>query len=277
MIKVKAPAKINLGLKIKGKRSDGYHLLDTIYSSINLYDEIKIEKTSAKGISIYSNSKNIPLDNTNLIIKALNAVGINNGLSINLRKRIPVGGGLAGGSTDAAAILRILPDLGIHLSDREIKEAAINLGADVYYCFIGNIQRGKGVGEKLRQIEVADLPKVALLPQNISCDTKKVFNKYSQLKENRFKGDLDLVEKGLIKGDFSLIDKNIDNSLEEAVFLLYPRLKEKVQLLRSHKLNIQISGSGSSLYMVLKNEHDIIKLKNVYEEELIVCNMINNR
>ncbi len=277
MIKIRTPAKVNLGLKVERKKLDGYHLLDTIYASIDLYDDLEINETKDSGICIETNSKKLPLDETNLIVKALKRVGIEGGLSIALKKRIPVGGGLAGGSADAAAILKILPSLGIKLPPEEIKEVALSLGADVYYCYVGKLQRGTGIGENLREIKPKSLPKLAILPQKISCSTKEVFKKYSQLGGDRFKGNLDLVEAGLVKGDFSMIDRNIDNSLEEAIFNLYPELKEKVKQLRSHKLNIQISGSGSSLYVVLKNEHDIIKLKKVYEEELIVCNIVNNR
>ena len=277
MIKVRAPAKINLGLKVEGKRFDGYHLLDTIYASIDLYDYLEIYKTNNSSICIESNSTEIPLDGANLIIKALKSVGIDGGLSIILKKRIPVGGGLAGGSADAAAILRILPRLGINLSPEELKRVALSLGADVYYCYIGKVQRGTGIGENLREIKTKSLPKIAILPQKISCSTEEVFKKYSQMRKNNYNGDLDLVEAGLAKGDFSMVDRNIDNSLEVAIFKLYPKLKETVQHLRNHNLNIQISGSGSSLYMVLKDEHDIIKLKKIYEEELIVCNIVNNR
>jgi 4-diphosphocytidyl-2-C-methyl-D-erythritol kinase len=278
MFTVNAPAKINLGLKVKGRDNKGYHLLDTIYTSIDLYDEIKIFKTNSNIIKLTSNNCALPLDRNNLIIKTLEKVGINRGLSIHLEKRIPVGGGMAGGSSDAAAILKILPKLGVHLTDKMIKELAISLGADVYYCYIGGIQRAGGIGEVLRSITpLKETPKIAVLPQNINCDTKDIFKEYDMLGADFYNGKLDLVEEGIINGDFEQIENNIDNSLENAIFNKHPKLKEKVIYLRDKNLNIQISGSGSTLYMVLKNEHDIIKLKNAYEDEFIVCNIINNK
>jgi len=277
MIETKSPAKINLGLKVIGKRMNGYHLLDTIFASVDLYDEIIIKEVESDKIEITSNNNEVPLDSTNLIVKTLNSFGIDKGLRIYLNKNIPIGGGMGGGSSNAAAILRLLPRLGVNVSEDKIKETARSLGADVYYCYVGGIQRASGVGEILKPINASNkLPKIAVLPQTIHCDTKKIFNHYDKSNIDSYTGDLNNVEKGLVNGDFSLINKSISNSLERTIFDRYKILKERVNYLRDKNLNIQISGSGSTLYMVLKNEHDIIKLKKVYKDKIMVCNILNN-
>jgi len=277
MIETKSPAKINLGLKVIGKRMNGYHLLDTIFVSVDLYDEIIIKEVESDKIEITSNNNEVPLDSTNLIVKTLNSFGIDKGLRIYLNKNIPIGGGMGGGSSNAAAILRLLPRLGVNVSEDKIKETARSLGADVYYCYVGGIQRASGVGEILKPINASNkLPKIAVLPQTIHCDTKKIFNHYDKSNIDSYTGDLNNVEKGLVNGDFSLINKSISNSLERTIFDRYKILKERVNYLRDKNLNIQISGSGSTLYMVLKNEHDIIKLKKVYKDKIMVCNILNN-
>ena len=97
MIETKSPAKINLGLKVIGKRMNGYHLLDTIFVSVDLYDEIIIKEVESDKIEITSNNNEVPLDSTNLIVKTLNSFGIDKGLRIYLNKNIPIGGGMGGG------------------------------------------------------------------------------------------------------------------------------------------------------------------------------------
>lgn len=276
MIKIKAPAKINLGLKVNGITKGGYHLLDTIYASVDCYDILTIKKTTEEKIVLETNCDKLPTDSRNLIVKALIAAGIKENIYVYLDKAIPIGGGLAGGSADAAAILRVLPKLGVHKSESEIRNISISLGADVYYCYIGGVQRAKGIGEILRPIVPLDVLKVALLPQKINSSTKDVFNMYDQLGETEYLGNLDLVEEGLLKARHDLVEENIRNSLEPAIFELYPQIEGEVLSLRDKGLNVHISGSGSTLYMILKNEHDIIRLNKAYEGEVIVCSVIND-
>ncbi len=272
MIKILAPAKINLGLEVVGKRNDGYHLLDTIFAQINMYDELIIKRTESKKLKITSNI-DIPLGNANLVWQALNAIGVSRGFEIHIEKRIPVGGGLGGGSSNAAAILRNASVFGIDIQEEKIKSISSSLGADVYYCYKGGIMRGRGTGDTLEPITATFFPKIAVLPQNTHASTKEVFSNY--ISED-FSGSMNGIQKALEEDDFCLFTSSIANSLESSFLKIFPRYKKIVNSLRNLGFCVQLSGSGSTFYVVLRSENDIIKLKNYYQNEFIVCDLLIN-
>ena len=148
-----AYAKINWALDTVGLRDDGYHLLDTIMQSISLHDDITIEPDSRLFLSV-ADAPHVPCDESNLILRAAEALrrhtGTAAGARITLRKRIPVGAGLGGGSTDAAAVLRALNDMwGLGLPEETLYEIGLSLGADVPFCLHGGLCRAQGIGEIL--------------------------------------------------------------------------------------------------------------------------------
>ena len=156
-ISLKALAKINLGLDVVRRREDGYHEVRMIMQTIHLYDKLDIAKTKEPGIAIKSNLSYVPTNESNLVYKAgkllMDEFGITEGVSVDLNKRIPVAAGMAGGSTDAAAMLygmnRIF-ELG--LSQRELMERGVKIGADVPYCLMRGTALAEGIGEKLTQL-----------------------------------------------------------------------------------------------------------------------------
>ena len=141
-MKIKAPAKINLTLDILGKLPNDYHELTTVYQAVSLYDELEFEESEVGDIKITSNSDQIPLDENNIVYKAVELIrqkhDIGKGLSINIEKNIPVAAGLAGGSTDAAATLKALNEIWeLKLSDEILREYAAELGMDVSFLING--------------------------------------------------------------------------------------------------------------------------------------------
>ena len=162
IISGKAFAKLNLYLGVRGLRPDGYHELETVFQSIDLCDLVAITFHKRGGVSFRSNLPYLPGDSRNLAVKAaelfFQTTGLPNpGVHINIKKVIPVGAGMAGGSTDAACVLRLLNQaFGMPLSHRALAETALRLGADVPFCLWGGTALAGGVGEQLKPLPTLD-------------------------------------------------------------------------------------------------------------------------
>ena len=164
-ITLKALAKINLGLDVVRRREDGYHEVRMIMQTIHLYDLLEIQKIREPGIQIVSNLSFLPVNENNLVYKAARLLqeefALTDGISVKLTKRIPVAAGMAGGSTDAAAMLYAMNQLyDLGLSRRELMKRGVQIGADVPYCLMRGTALAEGIGEKLTQ-----------LPPMIKCTT----------------------------------------------------------------------------------------------------------
>lgn len=179
-IRLKALAKINLGLDVVKKREDGYHEVRMIMQTVKLYDQIEIHRTDKPGIRVRTNLLYLPVNENNLVYKAakllMDEFGIGKGVSVKLRKVIPVAAGMAGGSSDAAAVLVGLNrmfDLG--LSKEELMIRGVKLGADVPYCVMRGTALAEGIGERLTRL--APMPKcyVVLAKPGIHVSTKFVY------------------------------------------------------------------------------------------------------
>ena len=153
-MKLKALAKINLGLDVVRKREDGYHEVRMIMQTIHLYDQIRIHELQKPGIKVKTNLYYLPVNEDNLVYKAakllMDEFGIKKGLSINLKKFIPVAAGMAGGSSDAAAVMVGVNRLfKLGLTREELMERGVKIGADVPYCIMRGTALAEGIGEKL--------------------------------------------------------------------------------------------------------------------------------
>ena len=193
-IRLKALAKINLGLDVVRKREDGYHEVRMIMQTVKLYDQIEIHRTDRPGIRVKTNLQYLPVNENNLVYQAaqllMEEFKIKKGVSIRLRKVIPVAAGMAGGSSDAAAVLvgmNRMFDLG--LSRQELMERGVRIGADVPYCVMRGTALAEGIGEKLTQL--APMPKcyVLIAKPGIHVSTKFV---YTNLKANELKEHPDI-------------------------------------------------------------------------------------
>jgi 4-diphosphocytidyl-2-C-methyl-D-erythritol kinase len=282
-LEISAFAKINLSLDVIDKRSDGYHNVSMIIQSIDLHDTILIEKIN-KGIELTSTLSWLPCNNQNIAYKAAEAMiekaKIQNGFKINLKKRIPVSAGLAGGSTDAAAVLQginKLMDLG--LTTEDLCTVGKNLGADVPFCVKGGTCLAEGIGEKLSPISNQKMIYIVLIKPPFSVSTAWV---YSNLDCNKISShpDNNSLILALHDGNFDFLSKNMINVLESVTIEKYPIIQIiKNDLLAVGAKGSLMSGSGPSVFGIFDNKIDAAKafdkLKNKYESIFLThtCDM----
>ncbi len=263
-MRVKAPAKLNLGLKILGKLPDGFHELDTVFARISLCDELELVLRNDGKIKVEVIGEKISL-RENLVYKAAMLLkkftSKQNGISITLMKKIPSGAGLGGGSSDSAATLKALNRLwGLKLKRIELEKLALELGSDVPFFLRSGIQRGQGRGELLTRYE---LPKsfprhVVLIVPKVRVSTAWA---YGQLSITNF-------QFSIVKRSFSL-----SNDFEEVVFQKYPELKQlKKQLKRSGAKYTSLSGSGSAVFGLFQDQPQVEQLEEL--GEVVVCRLL---
>ncbi len=263
-MKIRAPAKINLSLRVVGRRADGYHLLDTIMMPVSLYDEIeirkvlvpvKIKKSELPWIKISCNHPLVPNDEKNLAYRAarllLEKAKSDQSIEIRIRKRIPVGAGLGGGSSDAAATLvglnRLL-ELGF--SVKQLERLGLQLGADVPFFIRGRPARARGIGERLQQFGPLRRLWVVILYPGFPVSTAWV---YGNLPAKLTKPSVNTSIASLLTGSGSLANLLV-NDLERVSLSRYPKITLlKQALLRAGAAGSLMSGSGSSVFGVFES------------------------
>jgi 4-diphosphocytidyl-2-C-methyl-D-erythritol kinase len=245
-------AKINIGLRIVGQREDGYHLLHTLFQEIDFSDHLTIRGLPTTDITLaITGSAGMTLlpDASNLCYQAARLLqlktGSRKGAHIHLEKHVPVGAGLGGGSSNAAAVLRALNQLwGIHLTDRELEEMAVELGADVPFFIRGGLQLGEGIGEILTPIKVG-LPYSVLLvlpPTQIS--TAWAYDQWTGRQEQPAASTLDQLIR-----EQSIPWEKFTNDFESIILKRHHQLKAiKEELLKAGAEYVSLSGSGSAIY-----------------------------
>lgn len=266
-IDLKSRAKVNLSIDVLGKREDGYHLVEMIMQTIDLYDKLKITEIEENSILIKSNSLDIPLNEDNIMYKAVNLLknqfNIEKGIEISIEKNIPVAAGMAGGSSNAAAVLvglNKLWDLG--LSENELKDIGLKLGADVPFCITGGSALAEGIGEELTNIKglPEDLNIVVCKP-NIFVSTKEVYQSLNMDKVKRRPKNKELID-ALQKEDVKFISENMVNVLEEVTSLKYSEIGQIEDIMIKNKaLGSMMSGSGPTVFGLFDNKDCAIKAK----------------
>ena len=256
----KAFAKLNLYLGIHGLREDGYHELETVFQAIDLCDLVAVSVHRQGGISLRCNLPYLPTDGRNLAVKAaeafFRAADLENpGLNINIKKIIPVGAGMAGGSTDAACVLRLLNRaFGMPLCDKKLAETALALGADVPFCLRGGTALAKGVGEKLQVLKPMPDCFFVVAKPNFSVATKDAFQLYDRQPAQHYPASAALLE-GLERGDLQGVADHLYNALEGPVGVEKPlilRLRES--LLENGALGARMTGSGSAVFGIFETQ-----------------------
>ena len=246
---LRSKSKINLGLKVLNKRTDGLHNIVTIFQEVDFGDKIQLVKHKT-GCQIKSDVDWIPIDNSNICHKAYSALchELNQdfGVKISLEKRIPVGSGIGGGSANAAATLiglNLLYNLG--LNDKKLESIAVNIGADVPFFIRGGTQIGQETGAKLSPITKKFEAAILLVIPRLSISTEWA---YSQLK-NKLKSDNSILRfANLMRKDF-LSFKFFENDFEKIVIPAYPEIGSiKNELLDSGAKFASLSGSGSTVF-----------------------------
>ncbi len=310
-VTVLAPAKINLSFDIVGRRDDGYHDVVTLYQAIDLWDILSFyfsfskdkpgdTKIALRKIDPSVDAKLFPLNKENSIIKAIDlflsrlpekpAIDI----EVFITKGIPIGAGLAGGSTDAAAALIALNTyFDNHFNENELINLASQIGSDVAFCLIGGLALGRGRGELLEKTGLdLDMAVIIVKPRDLSIPTPWAYNKYDQfisLSENSLAGDrglseqrtkhaLDIIAENKkfkiktkdtwrlfskkspdsIKG----LDENVFwNAFEPAIFEEFSLLAQiKERLLNAYCIETHLTGSGPTIYALAKNEKEAKKV-----------------
>lgn len=252
-MRLRAMAKINLGLDIIGKREDGYHEVRMIMQTIRMYDVLEIRKKTSPGISLSTNLPYIPCDERNLVYKAakilMDEFHVEEGLSMKLTKSVPVAAGMAGGSSDAAAAfvgVNRLFHLG--LSQEELMKRAVQVGADVPYCVMRGTALAEGIGEKLTRLP--DLPDCYILigKPGINVSTRTAYENLD-LNEIRRRPDIDGMIRDIKNKDLYSMTGKMENVFEPGIMAKYPVIREIRDLMEKQgALKAMMSGSGPTVF-----------------------------
>lgn len=266
-ISVKAPAKINLTLDALHKRPDGYHELEMVMTTVDLYDRIDLYNRDDSVITLESSSGFVPQDERNLAYRAAvllrEKAGIKRGVHIYIDKHIPVAAGLAGGSSDAAATLRGLNQLwGIGFSQEELKVIGAEIGSDVPFCIYSKTALAKGRGEILTPLSPPPACWVVLAKPDHGVSTADVF-KHLQVGNIDEHPQTEKMIDALEKQDYELMVKYLGNVLEPVTIEMYgtvKKLKEKMQLFGAD--GVLMSGSGPTVFGLVKQEYRVKRIVN---------------
>lgn len=286
-ITLKALAKINLGLDVIGKREDGYHELRMVMQTIHLHDRLQIRRTSEPGIKIHTNLSFLPVNESNLVYQAASLLmtefKITEGVEVNLSKRIPVSAGMAGGSTDAAAMLygmNRLFELG--LSRGELMERGLKLGADIPYCLMRGTALAEGIGEELTQLPPMVKGPVLIAKPAVSVPTKLVYQKL-KLDKGMSHPDIDSLVRAIQKKDFDGVCAHMGNVLETVTIPMYPVIAQiKEQMLNSGAAAAMMSGSGPTVFGLFRDEKSAVQAVNEMRSsnlarQVFLTGIYNNR
>ena len=276
-IQLKALAKINLGLDVLRRREDGYHEVKMIMQTIGLHDDLEIRKTKTPGIQVKTNLYYLPTNENNLVYKAakllMDEFQIQDGVSIQLKKRIPVAAGMAGGSSDGAAVLWGINQMyGLGLSMQALMERGVRLGADVPYCIQRGTALAEGIGEKLSVLPPMPKCTILIAKPGISVSTKFV---YENLHANDLKPeqhpDVDSMIEAMRQKDLGLLCSRMGNVLETVTIPNYPVIAEiKEHMMACGAAGAMMSGSGPTVFGLFESESDAEKCRAELEKSGLV-------
>lgn len=258
-ISLKALAKINLGLDVVRRREDGYHEVRMIMQTIQLYDRLDIKRTQEPGIQIQTNLSFLPVNENNLIYKAakllMDEFSITDGVSVKLDKRIPVAAGMAGGSTDAAAMLIGVNRLfSLGLTKRQLMERGVQIGADVPYCIMRGTALAEGIGEALSPLPPMVKCPVLIAKPSISVSSKFVYQNL-KLDDTTIHPDIDRLIDDIKAKNLHDIAAHMGNVLETVTIPNYPVIDEiKKHMLSNGAVGAMMSGSGPTVFGLFDDE-----------------------
>lgn len=242
-------AKVNLSLELVGKRADGYHELASVMQTVSLCDVVELEP--AEGIGLECDLPGLAVDGSNLAWRATELMCREYGLPgarIRLHKEIPLGGGLAGGSTDGAQVLLGMNQVyGLGLTTAELVPLALELGADVPFCLEGGTQLAAGVGERLSPLAACPELRLVLVNPGFAVDTGQVYRQYDLMPLQKPAGMTERMVRALAAGSPALIQESLYNGLEPAAFTLFPKLWEIKEELSGLGLAALLCGSGATV------------------------------
>lgn len=286
-LELKALAKINLGLDVLGRRENGYHDVRMVMQTIYLYDDVFMQKTEKEGIHLETNLFYLPVNENNIAYKAakllMDEFHIEGGVSIRLNKFIPVSAGMAGGSSNAAAVLFGMNRMyQFGLSQKELMERGVQLGADVPYCIMRGTVLAEGIGEKLTPLPALPKCYVLVAKPPVSVSTKTVYEKLDALDIVNHP-NIDGILEGLEEQNLEKIASNMGNVLEEVTIGDYPVIEKIKQTMKdAGALNAMMSGSGPTVFGIFtdrkaaKHAYTEIRRKRL-AKQVYVTNVHNTR
>lgn len=261
-IELKAYGKINIGLDVIRKREDGYHDLDMIMQTVGVYDDVIISRedgTQTYEIEVSTDADILPNYKGNLAFMAakvlMEAYDIKAKVKIHINKRIPIAGGMAGGSADCAAVLRGVNQLfQLGLTDEQLQEYGVKLGADVPYCIVGGTKRAQGIGEILTDLPTPPKCYVIIAKPDAFVSTKFV---YSHIRPAQIENhpDIDGIIESIKAGDLYGMCEKIANVMEDVTIPEYPIIQKVKDILKSNgAVNALMSGSGPTVFGIYDDE-----------------------
>lgn len=273
LLELKAYGKINLGLDVVRKREDGYHEVRMIMQTVNLYDKITMGKNNGGGIRTETNLPYVPDGEGNLAYRAAKLLadefGITDGVTIKIKKCIPVAAGMAGGSTDAAAVLVGMNRLfSLGLSRKELMKRGVKLGADVPYCIMRGTALSEGIGEILTELPPAPQCSIVLAKPQVSVSTKAV---YGKLRVNELTPkqhpDIDGMAEAIKNGDLDGVIARLGNVLETVTIPDHPEIGTIRQIMMEQGAEgALMSGSGPTVFSIFKEEEAARKTCEVLKQ-----------
>ena len=259
VIHLKALAKINLGLDVIGTREDGYHLVRMIMQTIDLYDWVTIRKSDSDGITLRTNLHFLPADEHNIAYQAAGLLKKDfpqiGGVELHIHKCIPVAAGMAGGSTDAAAVLYGMNQLyHLGLPMKRLMEYGLRLGADVPYCLLRGTALAEGIGEKLTRLAPMPDCNILIAKPPVSVSTKLVYQSLDALEEPPHP-QIDAQIKDLEAKDLTSLAKHMGNVLESVTVPMHPQIEQIKDMMEAQgAIAAMMSGSGPTVFGIFEDE-----------------------
>ncbi|AVX19261.1 MULTISPECIES: 4-(cytidine 5'-diphospho)-2-C-methyl-D-erythritol kinase [Carboxydocella] len=266
-----APAKINLTLEIKGRRPDGYHEVAMVMQSLELADTITCRLRSDGKIFLEGNHPEVAWNETNLAWRAAwllqEVSGVKLGAEILVEKRIPVAAGLAGGSTDAAGVLRALNQLwNLNWSREKLAELGARLGSDVPFCLYGGTALATGRGEQIQPLPALPQHSLLLLKPPYGVSTAEIYGLYARMGRSQ-QGQTERMLAAVRTGNWQEVARHLANDLEQITLALAPDLKElKEAACRAGCPGVLMSGSGPTLFALINDEAQDQELAQRWQE-----------
>ena len=276
-LKIRSPAKINLFLNVIGKRPDGYHELESIFQTVNLFDTIEIHKAK-QGISIKTDQPNLPTDRRNLVYQVVELVKkkykIRQGIRIFIHKNIPIGSGLGGGSSNVASVLMGLNRMWkLGLSRDELAWQGAKIGSDVPFFIYGGTALVKGRGEIVFPLKINKTFYYLLVSPQILIPTKEIYRQLKLYLTKPVNNSIGKIIRYLEKGNSKGLSQLLYNSLERVALGLYPRLKDiYLRLEENIKGGLLVSGSGSTIFRICDSSKEVNILVRQIKSDTILSN-----
>lgn len=273
-LKLEAYAKVNLGLDVVRRLENGYHEVKMVMQTVGIGDTLTLTK-QAQGITVTTDSGEIPADENNLVYKVakllIETYAIEEGIHIHLEKRIPVAAGMAGGSTDAAAVFKGMNTLfALELSTEELQKMAVKLGADIPYCIIGGTALAEGIGEKLTILPDAPDAFLLVAKPDINVSTKYVYENLN-LPGLKRHPDIDGMVEAIRDGDLEGIIDRMDNVLQSVTETKYPIISQLKHFMEENGARKALmSGSGPTVFGIFGNEADAVAAAEKLAEKNMV-------